>query len=143
MKKIAIGCDHAGLNLKNIIIKHLQEKDYEIKDIGTYTSDSCDYPVIAKDMANLVAGGYYPQGILICGTGLGMSIVACKTKNVRAVTVSDTTSARMSRSHNDANILCLGERIIGEYLAKDIVDIWLSTEFTGDRHAKRVDMFED
>lgn len=141
-KTIVIGCDHAGLDLKNIIIKHLEEQGLEIEDIGTYSKNSCDYPVIAKEVASYVSEGKYPKGILVCGTGLGMSIVACKTKGVRAVTVSDTTSARCSRSHNDANVLCLGARIIGEYLAKDIVDIWLKTEFLGDRHAQRVEMFE-
>lgn len=139
---IIIGCDHAGLDLKNIIVKHIEDKGIEVKDAGTYTKDSCDYPVIAKEVASYVASGEFEKGILVCGTGLGMSIAANKVKGVRAVTVSDTTSAKCSRSHNNANILCIGERIIGEYLAKDIVDIWLETDFLGDRHTKRVDMFE-
>ena len=142
-KTIVIGSDHAGLELKNKIVAYLKELNYEVKDIGTHTKDSCDYPVIAKELSQLVAKGSYPKGILICGTGLGMAITANKTKGIRAVTVSDTTSAKCSRSHNDSNILCLGERIVGEYLAKDIVKIWLDTEFEGGRHTKRVTMIED
>lgn len=142
MKKLIIGCDHGGFNLKNKIVEHLKEKGYEIEDVGTYSTDSCDYPVIAKELARKISDGTYERGILVCGTGLGMGIVANKFHNVRAVTCFDTCSARMSRSHNDANVLCLGERITGEYLALDIVDIWLSSEFSGGRHQRRVDMFE-
>ncbi len=142
-KTIVIGSDHAGLELKNKIVVYLKELNYEVKDIGTHTKDSCDYPVIAKELSQLVANGSYPKGILICGTGLGMAITANKTKGIRAVTVSDTTSAKCSRSHNDSNVLCFGERIVGEYLAKDIVKIWLDTEFDGGRHSKRVNMIED
>lgn len=141
-QKIIIGCDHGGFNLKNKIIMHLQKKGYEVEDFGTYNTDSCDYPVIAKNVAREVSIGNIEKAILVCGTGLGMSIVANKFKNVRAVTCFDTCSARMSRSHNDANLLCLGERITGEYLALDIVDIWLNTSFEGGRHQKRVEMFE-
>lgn len=142
-KTIVIGSDHAGLELKNKIIAYLKELNYEVKDIGTHSKDSCDYPVIAKELSQLVANGSYPKGILICGTGLGMAITANKTKGIRAVTVSDTTSAKCSRSHNDSNVLCFGERIVGEYLAKDIVKIWLDTDFDGGRHSKRVNMIED
>ncbi len=142
-KTIIIGCDHAGLELKNTIIKYLEELGYKINDAGTYTKESCDYPVIAKNVANSIAEGRYEKGILICGTGLGMSIAANKIKGIRAVAVSDTTSAKCSRSHNNTNILCLGERIIGDYLAKDIVKIWLDTPFEGGRHSKRVEMFEN
>ena len=142
-KTIVIGSDHAGLELKNKIVVYLKELNYEVKDIGTHSKDSCDYPVIAKELSQLVANGSYPKGILICGTGLGMAITANKTKGIRAVTVSDTTSAKCSRSHNDSNVLCFGERIVGEYLAKDIVKIWLDTEFDGGRHSKRVNMIED
>lgn len=143
MEKLIIGCDHGGFNLKNKIIEYLNENGYEVEDIGTYSTDSCDYPVIAKQLAQKISDGIYNKGILVCGTGLGMSIVANKFKGVRAVTCTDTCSARMSRSHNDANVLCLGERITGEYLALDIVDIWLSSEFSGGRHQRRVDMFEN
>ena len=142
-KTIVIGSDHAGLELKNKIVVYLKELNYEVKDIGTHIKDSCDYPVIAKELSQLVANGSYPKGILICGTGLGMAITANKTKGIRAVTVSDTTSAKCSRSHNDSNVLCFGERIVGEYLAKDIVKIWLDTDFDGGRHSKRVNMIED
>lgn len=142
MKKLIIGCDHGGYNLKNKVIEHLKSSGYDIEDVGTFSTDSCDYPVIAKKVARKISDGTYKKGILVCGTGLGMGIVANKFKNVRAVTCFDTCTARMSRSHNDANILCLGERITGEYLALDIVDIWLGTEFSGGRHQKRVDMFE-
>ena len=142
MEKLIIGCDHGGFNLKNRVIEHLKEKGYELEDVGTYSTDSCDYPVIAKQLARKISDGTYKKGILVCGTGLGMGIVANKFKNVRAVTCFDTCSARMSRSHNDANVLCLGERITGEYLALDIVDIWLTTDFSGGRHQRRVDMFE-
>ncbi len=141
-KSIVMGCDHAGLELKEILKKHLEENGFDIEDVGTYTKDSCDYPKIAQDVAKIVASDKNKQGLLVCGTGLGMSIAANKIKGIRAVTVSDTTSAKCSRSHNDANILCLGQRIIGDYLAKDIVDIWTQTEFLGERHAARVGMFE-
>ena len=141
-QKIAIGCDHGGFNLKNKIIEHLEKKGVEVKDFGTFTIESCDYPVIAKEVAKSVAGGAFENGILVCGTGLGMCIAANKVKGIRAVTCFDATTARMSKSHNNANILCLGERITGEYLALDIVDIWLKTDFEGGRHKRRVDMFE-
>ena len=137
--KVVIGCDHGGFNLKNKIIEYLSKKGVEVKDFGTYTIESCDYPVIAKEGAKEVAAGNFDNGILVCGTGLGMSIVANKVKGIRAVTCFD---ARMSKSHNNANILCLGERITGEYLALDIVETWLKTDFEGGRHKRRVDMFE-
>ena len=142
MEKLIIGCDHGGFALKNKIIGHLKNKGYEIEDIGTYSTESCDYPEIAKKLAKKISEKAYEKGILICGTGLGMSIAANKIKGIRAVTCTDTCSARMSRAHNNANILCLGERITGEYLAIDIVDIWLSTDFEGGRHQRRVDMIE-
>lgn len=141
-KKIIFGSDHAGLNLKNTLIQFLKTKGIETTDAGTYTKDSCDYPQIAKDVAQKVAAGEYEKGILVCGTGVGMSIAANKIKGIRAAVVSDTCSAKMSRLHNDANILCLGERIVGEELAKDIAEIWVNTEFLGERHARRVNMIE-
>lgn len=141
--RIIIGSDHAGFNLKNIIIEYLKNKEYEIEDAGCYTKESTDYPVIAKQLAHKVASGEFSRGILICGSGIGMSIAANKIKGIRAVVCSDTTSARFSRLHNDANILCFGERIVGEYLAKDITDIWLNTEFEKDRHLKRVKLIEE
>ncbi len=141
-KKIIIGSDHAGFNLKSKIINYLKGEGYEVFDNGTFSTNSVDYPLIAKDTAKKVASGEFEKGILICGSGIGMSIVANKVKGIRAVVCSDTTSARFSRLHNDCNILCFGERIVGEYLAKDICKIWLETPFEAERHLKRVNMIE-
>ncbi len=141
--KIIIGCDHAGFLLKNKLIEYLKEKNYIINDIGCYNTDSIDYPIIAKQLCKKIISNEYEKGILICGTGIGMSIAANKIKNIRAVVCSDTTSAKFSRQHNNTNVLCLGQRIIGEYLAKDICDIWLNTEFQKDRHLRRVLMLEN
>lgn len=143
MDKIIIASDHAGFNLKNKIITYLRQEGYDVTDNGTYSAEAVDYPLIAKDTAKEVSSGEYKKGILICGSGIGMSIAANKIKGIRAVVCSDTTSARFSRLHNDANILCFGERIVGEYLAKDICDIWLKTDFEKDRHSKRVELIED
>ena len=143
MKKIIIGSDHAGFNLKNKLISYIQAKGIEVYDAGTYNTESCDYPIIAKNVANKIAQKEYERGILICGTGIGMSMAANKVKGIRAAVVSDTCSAKMSRLHNNSNILCLGERIVGEELAKDITDIWLTTEFLGERHQRRINMIED
>lgn len=139
-EKIIIGCDHAGLELKNKIKEYLATINYEVVDVGTHTKESCDYPVIAKDLCKQINND--SLGILICGTGIGMSIVANKQKGIRAAVVSDTCSAKFSKQHNNSNILCLGARIIGEELAKDIVKIWLETDFQKERHQKRIDMFE-
>ena len=128
-KKIIIGSDHAGFILKNKLAAYLQQSGFDVDDAGTYTTESCDYPVIAKEVAQNIKEGKYEKGILVCGTGIGMSIAANKVKGIRAAVVSDTCSAKMSRLHNDANILCLGERIVGEELAKDIAEIWLKTPF--------------
>ncbi len=139
--KIIVGSDHGGFSLKTIITAHLQQQGIEVEDVGCYNEDSCDYPVIAKDVAKkvlLTAG----KGILVCGTGIGMSIAANKFRGIRASLCSDTYSARMTRKHNDSNILCLGERVIGPGLALDIVDEWLVTEFEGGRHERRVNMLE-
>lgn len=137
---LIIGSDHAGFELKNKIISHLEAQGIKIQDAGTYSKDSCDYPVIAQEVAQNISDNHFEKGILVCGTGIGMSIMANKTKGIRAAVVSDTCSAKMSRLHNDSNILCLGERIVGEELAKDIVDIWLNTNFLGGRHQRRVEM---
>ena len=141
-KKIIFGSDHAGYDLKNILIDFVKDMGFEIEDIGNFSHESCDYPVIAKEAAIKVLKGN-SLGILVCGTGTGMAIGANRYKGIRAAVLSDTCSARMSRSHNDANILCLGARIIGNELAKDIVKIWLSTEFLGGRHQPRVEMLDD
>lgn len=143
MKKIIIASDHAGFELKKKITLFLKEEGYDITDNGTYSAESVDYPQIAKDTAKKVASNEFEKGILICGSGIGMSIAANKIKGIRAVVCSDTTSARFSRLHNNANILCFGERIVGEYLAKDICKIWLNTEFEEERHLRRVNLIED
>lgn len=140
--KVAIGSDHGGFHYKASIIEYLESRDIEYVDVGTLTRESCDYPVIAKDVAEKVISGKVNRGILVCGTGIGMSIAANKVHGVRAALCSDTYSARVSRAHNNANILCIGERVIGEHLALDIVDIWLKTGFEGGRHKRRVDMIE-
>ncbi|MBO6087552.1 ribose 5-phosphate isomerase B [bacterium] len=140
--KVVIGSDHGGFHYKETVIDYLKARNIEFYDVGTYTRESCDYPVIANDVAGRVASGEFNRGILICGTGIGMSIVANKVKGIRAALCGDTYSARVSRAHNNANILCLGERVIGEHLALDIVDIWLKTGFEGGRHKRRVDMIE-
>ena len=141
-KKIIIGSDHAGFDLKNILAEYLKNNGYEITDAGTYTKESCDYPLIAKELAKEITEGRYEKGILICGTGIGMSIAANKVNGIRAAVVSDTCSAKFSRQHNNANILCLGSRIVGEELAKDITDIWLKTDFLAERHSKRLSLIE-
>ncbi len=143
---IAIGCDHGGINLKEIIKDYLEEKGIKIKDFGTYTTDSCDYPDYAKKVCDAVVSGECECGILVCGTGIGMSIAANKIKGIRAAHVTDTYSARKTREHNNANVICLGERITGCDLALDIVDAYLSAEFMGGRHQNRIDKlmaFED
>ncbi|MDE6398083.1 MAG: ribose 5-phosphate isomerase B [Clostridiales bacterium] len=136
---IAIGCDHAALDFKKSIIEHLIAQGYEVKDEGCYTTESADYPDYAKKVAVAVASGACEKGILICGTGIGMSIAANKVKGIRCALCSDTFSARATREHNDANVLALGERVIGKGLALDIVDMFLRTPFSGDeRHARRI-----
>ena len=140
--KVAIGSDHGGFRYKESIIDYLKIRDIEYIDVGTYTHESCDYPEIARKVAELVTSGKVDRGILVCGTGIGMSIAANKVHGIRAALCSDTYSARVSRAHNNANILCLGERVIGEHLALDITDIWLKTGFEGGRHKRRVDIIE-
>ena len=138
-KMIIIGSDHGGFNLKQKIIEHLKSNGYEIDNVGCFSEESCDYPVIAKQVCEKVTSGDN-LGILVCGTGLGMSIYANKVKGIRASHCTDTFSARLTRQHNDSNILCLGERITGSGLALDIVDEWLNASFEGGRHQRRVDM---
>ena len=136
--KIAIGCDHGGLRLKGEILSYLQQKAVDYKDFGTYTCDSVDYPDISLSVAQAVSNGEYDRGILICGTGIGVSIVANKVKGIRASLCHDVYSARMTREHNNANVLTMGERVIGPGLALAIVEAWLETEFAGGRHERRV-----
>ncbi len=138
-EKIIIGSDHGGFRLKNEIIELLKKLDYEVSDLGCNSTESCDYPPIAKAVAKEVLNTGC-KGILVCGTGIGMSIAANRFDGIRASHCTDTFSARMTRMHNNSNILCLGERITGVGLALDIVDIWLKTEFEGGRHQKRIDM---
>jgi len=135
---VAIGSDHGGFRLKTEIIRHLEEKGIPYKDFGTYTPEAVDYPDISRSVAEAVAAGECDRGILICGTGIGVCIAANKIKGIRAALCHDVYSAQMSREHNDANILTMGERVIGPGLALAIVDKWLTTPFAGDRHARRV-----
>ena len=135
---IAIGSDHGGFALKQEIMKHLDEKGLEYKDYGTYSEESCDYPVYGAAVARAVAGGECDRGILICGTGIGISIAANKIEGIRAANCTDCYMAEMTRRHNDANILALGARVVGSGLALKIVDTFLETGFEGGRHAKRV-----
>ncbi len=137
--KVAIGSDHAGFELKKMISHIVKEMGNEVIDMGTGSSCSVDYPDYAEAVADAVSKGKVERGILICGTGIGMSIVANKFKNVRAALCNDLFTAKMSRLHNDANILCLGGKIIGKDLAKEIVHIWFSTHFEGGRHEKRLE----
>lgn len=139
---IAVGSDHGGFEYKNAVIAHLKERGINTIDAGTYTKDSCDYPVIAKKVTAMITGGEAQRGILICGSGVGMSITANKTKGIRAALCSETTTARLSRQHNDSNVLCMGQRLIGETMALEIVDTWLDTEFAGGRHLHRIEIIE-
>ena len=141
---IGIGSDHGGYELKQAVIKHLEEKGHAVKDYGCYSEESCDYPVYAKAVAEGILKDEVKQGILICGTGIGISITANKIKGIRAALCGDTFSARATREHNNANILALGARVTGEGLALDIVDTFLETKFSNDeRHIRRINMIED
>jgi len=136
---IAIGSDHGGFGLKEAIKKFLEERTIPFRDFGTYSLDSVDYPDISRAVAQAVAGGECDRGIILCGTGIGVSIAANKVRGIRAALCHDTFSAQMSREHNDANVLTMGERVIGTGLALAIVEKWLATEFAGGRHARRVE----
>ncbi|MBR4109512.1 MAG: ribose 5-phosphate isomerase B [Oscillospiraceae bacterium] len=138
--KIALGCDHGALALKNKLVTHLENKGFEAKDFGTYTLDSCDYPDFAGAAAKAVASGECEKGIVLCTTGIGVSIVANKVKGIRCALLSDVMSARMTREHNDTNMMAIGAGVVGEMLALEIVDTWLGTEFSQDeRHQRRID----
>lgn len=140
---IALGNDHGGYGLKQKVIKYLEAQGLEYKDYGCYSEESCDYPVYAKAVAGAVAAGECERGILICGTGIGMSIAANKVPGIRAAVCHDCFSAQATREHNDANILAMGARVIGSGLAVKIVDIFLNTAFSGDeRHIRRIQMLE-
>ncbi len=141
--KIAIGNDHAGVELKNIIKEHLRKQGYEVMNVGTDTLDSVDYPDIAKEVAKAVLEEKVQYGIIICGTGIGISISANKIKGIRAALAHNEFTARLSRMHNNANVIALGARVIGDELAKACVDAFISTEFEGGRHARRVCKIEE
>ncbi|HCX65055.1 MAG TPA: ribose 5-phosphate isomerase B [Eubacteriaceae bacterium] len=141
--KIGLGADHGGFELKEAIKEHLQEKGFEVEDYGTYTEESVDYPEIGEKVANAVAAGEVDRGIVMCGTGLGISISANKVPGIRAALVSESFSARLSIEHNNANVLALGGRVTGKDLALEIVDVWLTAQFEGGRHARRVGKIGD
>lgn len=142
-KKIIMGSDHAGLTLKLTVIEHLKERGIEVIDVGTYTTDSCNYPDYAIALCEKILAGDAELGILICGTGIGMSMAANKHNGIRAACCSDTFSARMTRLHNNANVLCMGERVVGAGLACDIADLFIDTDYLGGRHETRVQMLSD
>ena len=138
--KIAIACDHGALALKNKIVSHLTGKGYEMVDFGTHTLDSCDYPDFAAPAAKAVASGECEKGIVLCTTGIGVSITANKVDGIRCALLSDVMSARMTREHNDTNMMAMGAGVVGEMLALEIVDTWLGTEFShNERHQRRID----
>lgn len=139
IKKVVMGSDHAGFGLKQKVKAHLEGRGIEVIDVGTDTTDSCNYTMFAHALCEAVVGGVAPLGILICGTGIGMSMAANKHAGIRAAACENTFSARMTRMHNDANVLCLGERVIGYGLACDMVDLFIDTPFEGGRHQARVD----
>ena len=143
MKKLVIGCDHAAPELKAIVRDHLTERGFDVTDVGTHTTDSCNYPDYAHALCRKIQSGECELGILICGTGIGMSMAANKHKGIRAACCSDTFSARLTRLHNDANVLCFGARVVGQGLALDLADIFVDTEFEGGKHKTRIDMFVD
>lgn len=140
---LAIASDHGGFELKQEIMKHLESRGIEYNDFGTYTTDSCDYPIYAEKAARAVAKGECERGILVCGTGIGVSMCANKVKGIRAALCGDCYSAEFTRLHNDANILCMGARVTGSGLALKIVDTFLDTGFEGGRHARRVALIHE
>ena len=138
--KIAIACDHGALELKNNMKTHLQEKGYEVVDFGTHTLDSCDYPDFAAPAAKAVAAGECEKGIVLCTTGIGVSITCNKVNGIRCALLSDVMSARMTREHNDTNMMAIGAGVVGQMLALEIADTWLGTEFShNERHQRRID----
>ena len=138
--KIAIACDHGALELKNTVKLHLEKQGHQVTDFGTHTLDSCDYPDFAGAAAKAVAAGECERGIVLCTTGIGMSIAANKVKGIRCALLSDVMSARLTREHNDTNMMALGAGVVGTMLALEIVDTWMKTEFSnGERHRRRID----
>ena len=143
VKTIAFACDHGGYLIKDAVINHLQKKGYEVIDFGTNSSESVDYPVYAEPCCRSIVAGKADLGILICGTGIGMSIAANKIHGIRAACCGDTYSAAMTRNHNNANVLCLGARVVGEGLALEIIDAFLANSFVGSYHTRRVEMLAE
>jgi ribose 5-phosphate isomerase B len=143
MTRIAIGSDHAGYQLKEQLAEHLREQGHEIEDLGTDSEESVDYPDFGAAVARAVVGGEADYGVCVCGTGIGIGIAANKVKGARAAVVHDTTSARMARQHNNANVVCVGARLTGVQSAKDAVDAFLTAEFEGGRHQRRIDEITD
>ncbi len=139
--KLAIGCDHGGLDLKNTIIGYLNDHGYDVLNMGCDTPDSVDYPIFSEAVCQGVIAGKADLGILICGTGIGMSMAANRHNGIRAALCHESFTARMSREHNDANVLCLGARVIGAGVALEIVKAWLETDFAAGRHLQRIEMF--
>ena len=138
--KIAIGCDHGALALKNKVVSHLEQRGFEVKDFGTHTPDSCDYPDFAGAAARAVASGECDRGIVLCTTGIGVSIAANKVRGILCALLSDLMSARLTREHNDTNMMAIGAAVVGEGLALEIVDTWLDTQFSHNaRHQRRID----
>jgi len=140
--KIMVGCDHGGYPLKSAIVSYLQNRGYEVYDIGAHSAESCDYPEYAVRVARSVSGGEVERGILVCGSGIGMSIAANRIRGVRAVQPNEPYAAKMSRRHNNSNVLCLGGRLIGVDMATEIVDVWLNEPFEGGRHQRRVELID-
>ncbi len=141
--KIAIGSDHGGYVLKEFIYQYLLEEGYEVTDFGTHDEESCDYPVYAQKVAEAVSAGKYQRGILLCGTGIGVSIAANKVPGIRCALVSDCYSARSTRQHNDSNVLAMGGRTLGPEVALEIVKTWINTDFDGGRHQRRIDLITE
>ncbi len=143
IKKVAVGSDHAGFEYKNRLAAYLRERGYEVTDVGCDSEESCHYPIFAHRLCRLIQDGKCDAGILICGTGIGMSIAANKHKGIRAAACSEAFSARLTREHNDANVLCLGARVIDYPTAQSLSELFLTTEFVGGKHATRVTMLAD
>ena len=139
--KVVIGSDHGGFALKKVVLELLENLGHEIQDVGCYTLDSVDYPDFADQVSEKVISGEADRGILICGTGIGMSMAANKHQGIRAALCSEQYTAHMSREHNDANVLCMGERVTGSGVAEEIVRTWLATPFGGGRHQRRIELF--
>lgn len=137
--KLVIGSDHGAYELKEELKSWLQAHDYDFEDIGTHNGERCDYPLVARTVAEKIQGGQADRGVLLCGTGIGISIAANKFEGIRAALAHDHYTARMSREHNDANVLAIGGRVVGSEVAKEILETWLVTEFGGERHQRRLD----